>query len=104
MSCQHKLTVGLGSIVALLRAIPLREITGGLAAEVTNAGQPVICRVAEIAGSVDNAQRKCADTTCTVPVPRGWPFQMPKQQYIFQIKYTQAIILSNSTRKLLLDL
>jgi len=26
---------------------------------------------------------------------------MPKQQYVFQIKYPQAIILSNSTRKLL---
>ena len=30
----------------------------------------------------------------------GWPFPMLKYKYIFQIKYTEAI-LSNSTRKLL---
>jgi len=30
----------------------------------------------------------------------GWPFPMLKYRYIFQIKYTEAI-LSNSTRKLL---
>jgi len=30
----------------------------------------------------------------------GWPFAMLKFEYIFQIKYTEAI-LSNSTRKLL---
>jgi len=30
----------------------------------------------------------------------GWPFPMLKYQYIFQVKYTEAI-LSNSTRKLL---
>jgi len=30
----------------------------------------------------------------------GWPFTMVKDQYIFQIKYTEAI-LSNGTRKLL---
>jgi len=30
----------------------------------------------------------------------GWPFPMLKYQYIFQIKYTEAI-LSNSTRKAL---
>jgi len=30
----------------------------------------------------------------------GWPFPMPKYKYIFQIKYTKAI-LSNSTWKLL---
>jgi len=32
--------------------------------------------------------------------PMGWPFPMLKYKYIFQIKYTEAI-LSNSTRKLL---
>jgi len=32
----------------------------------------------------------------------GWPFAMLKYKYIFQIKYTAAILfLSNSTRKLL---
>jgi len=36
----------------------------------------------------------------TVLVPWGWPFPMLKYKYIFQIKYTEAI-LSNSTRKLL---
>jgi len=30
----------------------------------------------------------------------GWPFQLLKYKFIFQIKYTEAI-LSNSTRKLL---
>ena len=42
------------------------------------------------------------DTTGTVLVPGslGWPFPMLKYNYIFQIKYTEAI-LSNSTRKLL---
>ena len=30
----------------------------------------------------------------------GWPFPVPKYKYIFQIKYTEAI-LSNSTRKLI---
>jgi len=30
----------------------------------------------------------------------GWPFSVLKYKYIFQIKYTKAI-LSNSTRKLL---
>ena len=29
----------------------------------------------------------------------GWPFSMPRYKYIFQIKYTEAI-LSNTTRKL----
>ena len=41
-------------------------------------------------------ERKCADTTGTVP---GWPFPM-LNNYIFQIKYTEAIS-SSSTRKLL---
>jgi len=36
-----------------------------------------------------------ADTTGTVPVP-NWPISMLKYKYIFQIKYTKAI-LSNST-------
>jgi len=31
----------------------------------------------------------------------GWPFPTLKYKYIFQIKYTEAIFLSNSTRKLL---
>jgi len=31
-------------------------------------------------------QRKCADTTGTVPVPRDWPFPTLKYEYIFQIK------------------
>jgi len=44
-----------------------------------------------------NRERKCADTIGTVLVP--WPFPMLKYKYIFQIKYTEAI-LSNSTRKL----
>ena len=30
----------------------------------------------------------------------GWPFPMLKYKYIFQIKYTEAV-LSNSTRKVL---
>jgi len=30
----------------------------------------------------------------------GWPFPMLKYKYIFQIKYTEAV-LSNGTRKLL---
>ena len=46
---------------------------------------------------VRNRERKCADTIGTVLVP--WPFPMLKCKYIFQIKYTEAI-LSNSTRKL----
>jgi len=41
-------------------------------------------------------ERKCADTTGTV---LGWPFPM-LNNYIFQIKYTEAIS-SGSTRKLL---
>jgi len=45
-------------------------------------------------------ERKCADTIGTVPVPLGWPFPVLKYEYIFQIKYTEAI-LSNSTGKLL---
>ena len=46
-------------------------------------------------------ERKCADTIGTVPVPwAGHPFPMLKYEYIFQIKYTEAI-LSNNTRKLL---
>ena len=44
-----------------------------------------------------NRERKCADTIGTVLVP--WPFPMLKYKYIFQIKYTEAIV-SNSTRKL----
>ena len=43
-------------------------------------------------------EQKCADTVGTVLV--FWPFTMLKYNYIFQIKYTKAI-LSNSTRKLL---
>ena len=42
--------------------------------------------------------RKCADTVGTVLVPRSDHFQCPQYKYIFQIKYTEAI-LSNSTRK-----
>jgi len=42
-------------------------------------------------------ERKCADTIGTV---LGWPYLMIKYKYIFQIKYTEAV-LSNSTRKLL---
>ena len=44
-----------------------------------------------------NRERKCADTIGTV---LGWPYLMIKYKYIFQIKYTEAV-LSNSTRKLL---
>ena len=47
-----------------------------------------------------NRKRKCADTIGTVPVPLGWPFPTLKYLYIFQIKYTEAI-LSNSIQKLL---
>ena len=42
--------------------------------------------------------RKCADTIGTEAGSLGWPFPMLK--YIFQMKYTEAI-LANSTRKLL---
>jgi len=47
-------------------------------------------------------ERKCADTIDTVCTADslGWPFSMLKYEYIFQIKYTEAI-LSNSSRKLL---
>ena len=49
----------------------------------------------------EHRDRKCADTIDTVLVPcMGRPFPMLKYKYIFQIKYTEAI-LSNSTRKLL---
>jgi len=42
-------------------------------------------------------ERKCADTiACSL----GWPFAVLKYKYIFQIKYTEAI-LSTSTRELL---
>jgi len=48
-----------------------------------------------------NSERNCADTSGTVPVGSlRRPFLMLKYQYLFQIKYTAAI-LSNSTRKLL---
>jgi len=45
-------------------------------------------------------ERKCADTIGTVPVPWAGHFPMPKYKYIFQTKYTEAI-LPDSTRKLL---
>ena len=44
------------------------------------------------------SERKYAGTIDTVQVP--WPFPMLIYEYIFLIKYTEAI-LSNSTRKLL---
>ena len=44
-------------------------------------------------------ERKCADTIDTA-VFLGWPFQMLKYQYIFQIRYTEAV-LPNITRKLM---
>jgi len=50
-----------------------------------------------------NRKRKCADTTGTVLVPRAGHFPWWNiNKYIFQIKYTEAILSkSNSTRKLL---
>jgi len=46
-------------------------------------------------------ERKCADTIGTVLVPcMGCPFPMLRYKYIFQMKYTEAI-LSNTTQKLL---
>jgi len=47
----------------------------------------------------NNRERKCADTTGTVPVP-GLAISNAKILIHFQKKYTEAI-LSNSTRKLL---
>jgi len=44
-------------------------------------------------------ERKCADTIDTA-VFLGWPFQMLKYQYIFQIRYTEAV-LPNITKMLI---
>ena len=48
-------------------------------------------------------ERKCADTTWDARETlreNGWPFLLLKYKYNFQIKYTEAILSSN-TRKLL---
>jgi len=49
-----------------------------------------------------NRERKCVDTIGTVLIPWAGrrPFPMLQHKYIFQVKYTEAI-LSNCTRKLL---
>jgi len=58
---------------------------------------------------VTSIMRRCARAVWRTKVRRynwhsarslGWPFPVLKYKYIFQIKYTEAI-LSNSTRKLL---
>ena len=48
----------------------------------------------------DDRERKCADTTGTVPVPWARPFPMLKYEYTFQTIYTETIS-PNSTRTLL---
>ena len=97
-------------LLVLFRARPVRESCSGVEGWL-NVKQStcftVLCRdpyFTPILPSVSapckkHRERKCADTIGTVLVfCMGWQFPVQKYKYIFQIKYTEAI-LSDITRR-----